>query len=147
VSETESWLALTLRCGRTGAIYDPDLFTDLPLVVARRGLRCLPPVHPRVVQDDSGNASFSWIRQTRIGGDPWEPAEVPIGETAEAYTVAVLDGASVVRTLVTETAMATYSAADQTADFGSVQSEFHVRITQVSPTEGPGVPMEALLHA
>jgi hypothetical protein len=146
VSETESWLALTLRCGRAGAIYDPDLFTDLPLVVARRGLRCLPPVHPRVVHD-SGNASISWIRQTRIGGDPWEPAEVPIGETVEAYTVAILDGASVVRTLAAEGVAATYSAADQIADFGSVQSEFQVRITQVSPTEGPGVPMEALLHA
>ena len=41
---------------------------------------------------------------------------------------------------------AVYSAADQIADFGSPPSTIAVRISQVSPTEGPGIARESLLH-
>ena len=78
VSEAEAWLSLTARCGPADTVYDPDLFVDVPLSPARRGLTCLAPVRLRAVRDvGSGDIAISWIRQTRTGGDAWEPVEVP----------------------------------------------------------------------
>ncbi len=41
LSEAESGLGLTVRCGPAGAVYDPDVFTDVMLGASRRGLVCL----------------------------------------------------------------------------------------------------------
>jgi hypothetical protein len=148
LSEAESGLGLTLRAGAAGAAYDPATFNDVPIIPARRGLRCLAPVHARAARDaDSGDVAISWTRQTRIGGDAWEPVEVPLGETIEAYAVAILDGVSVLRTLSAATPSVTYTAAQQVADFGSLPSDISVSISQVSPTEGPGLALTGTLHA
>ena len=88
---------------------------------------------------------FGWVRQTRIGGDPWEPVEVPLGETSEAYEVSILDGDTVVRSLASGGPSAVYSAADQVDDFGSLPSEISLRVRQMSPTEGAGLAAEAVL--
>jgi HK97 family phage prohead protease len=147
ISEAESFLALTLRCGEAGAVYDPDLFTDRALISARRGLLCLAPARATLARDESGDLTVAWIRQTRIGGDPWEPADVPLGEASEAYRLEILDGDTVVRVIETGSPSATYPAAEQTADFGAPQTALAVRIRQVSPTEGPGLALETMLHA
>jgi hypothetical protein len=140
LSEAESGLGLTLRCGPAGAVYDPAVFTDTALVAARRGLDCLAPVHLHATRDaDTGDVTFGWVRQTRIGGDAWEPVEVPLGESGEAYAVTILDGDDPVRTIDAVTPAATYSAADQIADFGELPDEISVAISQVSQTEGAGL--------
>jgi hypothetical protein len=140
-------VALTVRCGPAGAIYDPAIFTDVVLGPSRRGLKCLAPVHVRAARDGgSGDVTFPWITQTRIGGDPWEPVEVPLGETSEAYAVAIFDGAALVRTLSAGSPLAVYTAAEQTADFGSLPADIAVAISQVSPTEGAGVAATDLIH-
>lgn len=145
--EAESGLALTLRAGAAGAIYDPDVFTDRVLAPARRGLRCLPPVHLAAARDaGSGDVTFTWIRQTRLGGDSWDPVEVPLGETAQSYRLDILDGTDLVRSLDAATPSVTYAHADQVADFGTPPDEIHVRVSQVSPTEGTGSPTESILH-
>jgi hypothetical protein len=90
--------------------------------------------------------TIAFIRQTRVGGDAWEPAEVPLGEAAEAYLIDILDGATVKRTLSAASPAAVYAAADQVADFGALPATLHVRISQVSPTEGPGLAAESVLH-
>ena len=56
----------------------------------------------------SGDLSFGWIRQTRIGGDGWDQVEVPLGETGEAYAVSVFDGATLVRIISVTAPSATY---------------------------------------
>ncbi len=94
----------------------------------------------------SGDVTFTWIRQTRIGGDQWDQVEVPLGEASEAYQVAILDGGDTVRTLTAATPSVVYTAADQTADFGGLPSDIAVAISQVSPTEGAGVAATDLLH-
>ena len=71
---------------------------------------------------------------------------MPLGEAAEAYVIDILDGATVKRTLSATSPAAVYAAADQTADFGALPSTLHVRISQVSPTEGPGLAAESVLH-
>jgi hypothetical protein len=146
--EAESGLALTLRVGAAGTVYDPDTFTDVTLAPARRGLRCLPPVHAEAVRDaGSGDLTIAWIRQSRLGGDGWDPVEIPLGETAEAYRIEIRDGDIVLRTLAAATPSAVYSHADQVADFGAEPAELSVRISQVSPTEGAGAATESRLHA
>jgi hypothetical protein len=94
----------------------------------------------------SGDVTFTWIRQTRIGGDAWEQVEVPLGESGEAYAVDIFDGADVVRTLNATAPTAVYAAADQVADFGSLPASIAVAISQISPTEGPGTPATESLH-
>jgi hypothetical protein len=47
IGEAESGLSVIARCGAAGTVYDPDIFVDVPLTTARRGLKCLPPVHLR----------------------------------------------------------------------------------------------------
>jgi hypothetical protein len=147
ISEAESGLGLTLRCGAAGTVYDPDTFTDVGLTPSRRGLMCLPPVHVTATRDPTSNdIGIEWIRQTRIGGDAWDPVEVPLGETSENYRVAIGDGTSVFRTLSVGAAAATYAAADQASDFGGLPSTIHLSISQVSPTEGPGLATAGEFH-
>ena len=138
IAESESGLALTLRCGAAGAIYDPDVFVDVPLIAGRRGLRSPAPVHLRAARDAGGDVTLRWIRQTRLGGDAWEPVEVPLGEAAEAYRVTVLDGEAAVRNFNVASPFAVYAAAEQVADFGALPDEISVAIAQVSATEGAG---------
>jgi len=146
ISEAESGLGLTARCGAAGAVYDPDDFVDVVLVPARRGLQCLAPVHLSAVRDaGTGDITIAWMRQTRIGGDAWEPVEVPLGETGEAYQLDILDDGDPVRSFTVSAPSAVYTAADQTADFGSLPSALHLRASQVSPTEGPGLAAENTL--
>jgi len=146
--EAESGLALTLRAGAAGAVYDPEVFTEVVVAPARQGLRCFPPAHVAATRDaGSGDVAVTWIRQSRLGGDSWEPVEIPLGEATEAYRVEILDGGgAVVRSLATVTASATYAHADQVADFGTPPDAIHVRVSQVSPTEGTGSPTESVLH-
>ena len=143
ISEAEAWLSLTARCGPADTIYDPDLFVDVPLSPARRGLKCLPPVRLRATRDaGSGDVAIAWIRQTRTGGDAWEPVEVALSEASGAYRVDVLDGLTVVRSVTTSAPLLAYTAAEQSADFGSLPGEIGVRVRQVSATDGPGIPVE-----
>ena len=140
LSEAESGLSLTLRAGAAGAVYDPATFVDVAIPRARRGLMCLPPVHLTASRDaGTRDVTFTWIRETRMGGDSWDPVEVPLGEASEAYAVTIFSGMTAVRTLSAGSPSALYAAADQTADFGSLPDTISVSISQVSPTEGPGL--------
>jgi hypothetical protein len=99
-------------------------------------LRPLSPVHVKASRD-TGGVTFTWIRRTRIDGDSWV-GEVPLGEDSEQYTLEVLSGGDVVRTLNATTPTALYAAADELADFGAPQTSLSVRVTQLSATVGAG---------
>jgi hypothetical protein len=142
IGEAEAGLSLTARCGPADTVYDPDLFVDVPLARARRGLTCLPPVRMTARRAAGGDVTIAWVRQTRIAGDAWEPVEVPLGEAGEAYRVEILDGVTVVRTVATTAPTFVYVAAEQAADFGVMPGTIGVRVRQVSATEGPGIPAE-----
>jgi hypothetical protein len=101
------------------------------------GLRPLSPVHVRG-RRNGGDLTISWIRRTRVDGDSWDGIEVPLGEEAEAYEVDILDGSVVKRTLASVVPTLTYSAAQQTADFGAPQANVAVRVYQLSPSRGRG---------
>ncbi|MGE3916472.1 MAG: glycoside hydrolase TIM-barrel-like domain-containing protein, partial [Hyphomicrobiaceae bacterium] len=109
------------------------------------GLRPLSPVHIRGRRTAAGDLVVTWTRRTRIGGDSWASVEVPLGEEVEAYEVDILSGTSIVRTLVSGTTTVSYSAAEQSADFGAPQASVMVSIAQTSPAFGRGTSRAAVI--
>lgn len=116
-----------------------------PFTVAGRSLMPYSPVHVAGTRDGSDNLTITWIRRTRIAGEWRDRVDVRLGEETEAYEVDVLDGANVVRTLSSASPSVTYTASDQTTDFGAPQASVDVRIHQLSATVGRGHPTEATL--
>lgn len=91
------------------------------------------PAHVILQRQVSGDWEIDWERRSRIGGNMIDGQNVPLGETSEAYKVKIMDGDVVVRTIETTASNATYTAAQQTTDFGSPQTSLSVRVLQVSP--------------
>lgn len=70
---------------------------------------------------------------------------VPLGEEEESYEWEIYaDGtyATLLTTILTSAPTATYSAADQVIDFGSIQNPVYCRVHQVSATVGAGYDLE-----
>jgi hypothetical protein len=101
-------------------------------------LKPFSPVHITGTRDGGGNLTIEWVRRTRINGGWQDNVDVPLGEAAEAYEVDIMDGADVARTITVSSSTASYTAADQTADFGSPQSSIAVKIYQLSEVVGRG---------
>ena len=103
------------------------------------GRRPLSPVHVRGSRATSGDLTIRWIRRTRSGGDALDALDVPLAEAAERYEVDVLDSTGAVkRTLAVTAPAATYSAADQTADFGSPEPALSIQVAQIGAVHGRG---------
>jgi hypothetical protein len=140
MSADEIGLAYTWRCGPANRDIGHPSYLEATHAFQGLNLRPLSPARARGVRT-GGDLAITWIRRTRLGGDSWEAAEVPLGEEAERYEVDILDGGAVVRTLPAATPSVTYSAADQTTDFGSLQSSIDVRLYQLSAVFGRGSPL------
>jgi hypothetical protein len=106
-------------------------------------LRPFSPVDARGARDGAQNLSVTWKRRTRSGGEWTDGTDVPLGEASERYAIDILDGAAVVRTIETTAPTLSYSAAEQTADFGAPQSAIALRIYQISDSVGRGRPLDA----
>jgi len=106
----------------------------------------LAPVHPRANRD-AADTVITWTRRTRLDTRITGPLpmSVPLGEATEAYEVEVWDAGytTLKRTISTTTPSATYTAAQQTTDFGSAQTTLYLRIYQISATVGRGKPLTA----
>lgn len=111
-------------------------------------LECYAPTLVKGQRDGSGNLDIYAVRRARPSGE-WNDSDfVPLNEESEAYEIDVLDLGSpggVVRTLSGSSFPIPYSAADQTADFGSPQASIAVVVYQLSATVGRGYPTEAIL--
>lgn len=146
LSRSEFALPFHWLWGPQGKPISDPAFQGTELQFQGIGLRPLAPVHVSARPEASGDVVISWIRRTREGGDPWEQTEVPLGEESESYAIDILYGGTVLRTLTASTTTATYSAPDQTADFGSLPSAFDVEIFQLSPAFGRGAPARKTLN-
>ena len=110
-----------------------------------RWARPYAPAHLKGTRNTGGDLALSWIRRTRFEA-PWlDTVDAPLGEASEAYEIDIMDGASVKRTLTSALPSATYSAADQIADFGAAQAAVTVRVYQISARVGRGLPVEKVL--
>jgi hypothetical protein len=140
----EVGLAFNWKCGPASRDIGNPSYLDAQHAFTGRGLLPLSPVHLRGTRS-GGDLTITWKRRTRIGGDSWDSVEVPLGEDAERYEIDILDGGDAVRTLSAASPTATYTAAQQTDDFGSPQSSVSLRIYQLSTTAGRGTPRPAVL--
>jgi Gene Transfer Agent (GTA)-like protein/putative tail protein len=144
MTEDEVGLAFNWRCGPASRDLGSPNYVELAHTFRGEGLKPLSPVHIRGTRS-AGDLNLTWIRRTRIGGDSWDAIDVPLGETQERYEIDILDGSTVKRTLAATAPAATYTAAQQTADFGAPQPSISLRICQLSPTRGRGTPREAVV--
>jgi len=97
----------------------------------------LAPVHPQARREAEG-IRFSWFRRTRVDGDSWDLAEVPLGEEAERWEIAVRREGTALRRITTAEAAWLYPSAWELADFTAPQNEIEIVIAQVSAVAGRG---------
>ena len=138
----EIGLPFNWRYGPSNRDLGSTAFETAVHAFAGLGRRPFAPAHVRGHRD-AGDIHISWIRRTRIGGDNWEVTEVPLGEDSEKYALDILDGDTVVCTLAASSTSATYSAAEQVADFGTPPPAIAVRVYQLSASYGRGSPAAA----
>ncbi len=98
------------------------------------GLRPYSVAHLR--SDGGMNTTFSWVRRTRIDGDPWEGLDVPLGEARETYVVRVIVNGNVVRETQVISPSWTYNAPLALID--GATGHYSVEIAQVSERYGAG---------
>jgi hypothetical protein len=142
-------LNLNWRHGPVGEPIDDLSYRTEAHAFTGLGLRPYRPAHLQGKRDPAtGDWTFIWIRRTRIDGDGWEALEVPLGEEAEAYRLEILDapGGDALRSFDLGAPTLLYTAAMQTADFGSPQWNVAIRVRQMSAVYGAGVPAEQLTY-
>ena len=114
------------RIGPASKAVDHWSYTQLAHTMAGIALRPYAPVHLRAERAVDGAQGFSWVRRTRVEGDNWQLANVPLGEASEAYLVRVRVGATVRREETVSAPNWLYSAVDQSADGVSAPFTFEV---------------------
>ena len=132
----------------TRPVSDPS-YTSLSLTPSGASLRPFAPVHLGARAEASGDITLTWTRRSRApAADSWEATEVPLLDQPEAWEIEILDGATVKRTLTTGTSTVAYTAADQATDWGATLAPgaaLTIRVAQLSPSLGRGIPAEATL--
>jgi chitodextrinase len=99
----------------------------------------LAPVHLRAARSGGSNdVALGWVRRSRADTNSWTAADAPLEHVPEAYRVTIFDGADAVRTIDAGGPAATYTAAEQAADFGAPPPGFAWSVAQLSPAYGPG---------
>ncbi|MDP4031648.1 MAG: glycoside hydrolase/phage tail family protein [Pseudorhodobacter sp.] len=136
-------LARHYRIGVAGRGYDDPAVVHQVEAFAGVGLRPYAPVHLGASRDASGDLTLRWIRRTRIDGDSWQSAEVPLGEEQESYLIRVFQSATLVRQETVLAPQWLYPAALQGAD--GIVGAFHVDVAQISDRFGPGLAREIML--
>ncbi len=140
------WYAL--RRFRVGSITLPvsdASYDDITFTPQGNAAKPYSVVHVKGTRNGDGDLAISWVRRTRGDGSWKDFVDVPLVETFERYEIEIMSGTTVKRTLTATTPAATYTAVQQTADFGSAQSTVTVRIYQMSETRGRGQVKEATL--
>jgi hypothetical protein len=115
---------------------DPTV-AEIGTMVQASALLPRMPVHARA-RREAGGVRIGWIRQTRSGGDAWEPVEVPLSEDRESWRVAILSGGTTLRIIESGAPSLLYAASDELADFGAPRATLSLRISQLSPVAGEG---------
>ena len=141
LAQSERGLPLVWRAAPIGTRAAGPASTDLDATWTGLALRPWSPCHLEARAGSGGDIALSWIRRARLHGDSLD-GEPPLGEERETWQVEIStpDG-WVVRTLTSDTAGATYSAADQRTDFPAGRSgPLTVCVRQGSAIYGWGAP-------
>lgn len=122
---------------------DSDFYKQETLTFEAIGLKPYAPTRLWAKRTTTGGeVTMTWERRTRFNGDDWEAEFVPLNEEFELYDLEVYTDSSFSTIARYEPDLTSttfvYSAADQITDFGSVQSQFSIRLYQKSATVGRG---------
>jgi hypothetical protein len=106
------------------------------------GLKPLAVVHGagHRHQPSTNDWTFTWVRRGRITSEWLDSIDVPLGEDSESYEIDIVNisTGAILRTLTATSETVTYTAAQQTTDFGSAQTTVKRRIYQISASVGRG---------
>ncbi|MGR3513319.1 MAG: baseplate multidomain protein megatron [Paracoccaceae bacterium] len=133
------------RVGPANRPVDDGAFVELTHASLATALKPFAPVHLRAASDGVGGHVIHWVRRTRVNGDSWDLAEVPLGESFESYRIRVWSGGLLRREDVTSVPNWAYAASTQAAD--GVSTAFTVEIAQISDLFGPGHEARILINA
>jgi hypothetical protein len=95
---------------------------------------------PAVQTGVAGDITLSWDRRTRLAKN-FTNGFVPLGETSESYSIDVFTSnvyTTIARTISSPNQSASYTNAQQVADFGSAQATIYVDVYQISAATGRG---------
>jgi hypothetical protein len=145
VSTNDIGRLLTWRAGPMSRDMADDSYREIATRHLGRSLRPLRPVHCRMQRGVDGTA-FQWSRRTRLGGDSWDLADVPLAEEREAYALAFSSLAGETRYQTTSNAPHFFfPAAEELAHFG--KAGFRLAIAQIGAAYGQGPSLEVTVHA
>jgi hypothetical protein len=125
--------------------HDPANYPALDFTYTGANLKPYAPCGLVGVRDSAGNLTIGFDRRNRIQGEWRDWVDVPMSEAVEAYEVDIYSDGSfstVLRTLTSSTTSVAYSAANQLADFGSLQSDVNCAVYQMSQVVGRGYPVK-----
>jgi hypothetical protein len=132
LTEEESGLTLNWKIGPQGKDFTDRYFDGVTAGPAKRYAKSYAPAHLQSRKLANGDLSISWVRRSRLDGDSWDAAEIPLPEGQESYRVRVLDGSDAVkRELVSSSSVWTYTDAQQFADFGAGSHLATIEICQI----------------
>lgn len=135
---------LNWRAGPMSRDMADESYREISALYKGRSLRPLRPVHCRMEQR-AGDMNFRWSRRTRLGGDSWELADVPLAEEREAYALTFTTLAGETRHKATsDKSNFLYPAAQRIAHFGN--GSFRIAIAQMAAAYGQGPSLEVTVH-
>lgn len=112
----------------------------IAMTFAGATLKPYAPCQVRARRDPAtGDWTFTWVRRTRLGGAWVGGTTIPLSEASEAYELVIPTSAGS-RTIEVTSAAAVWTAAMQTADYGSGQSTLpaDIAVYQLSDAVGRG---------
>ncbi len=124
------------RVGPATKAVDHSSYVEFEHTATAAGLRPFAPAHLRARRDGTGGHVISWMRRTRIDGDNWALADVPLGEAYEAYLLRVTVGGEIVREETVQSPTWAYGSTAQLED--GVAAPFEIEVAQISDLYGPG---------
>jgi hypothetical protein len=153
IPEADIGIPFNWRIGPARHPVSSDTFVAVSFTPGGEGLRPFSPVHvdqPWRRPHVPGDLTLRWTRRARaLAADSWPGMEVPLTEEREAWLVEILDGVAVRRSLEANTNSVTYTAAQQTTDFGALLTagdSLTLRICQLSTRIGRGTAITTTLY-
>lgn len=144
-STTDWFMPRLYRYGPSGNDVTDDTYQQKTFTFNAVAAMPLSPCHLEGKRDKAGNVTITWVRRTRGDGGMKSYLDVPLNEAEEKYECCIVKDGQEIRTFTTGSPTATYTAADQTIDFGAVQPSITVRVYQISATRGRGIPREEIV--
>lgn len=126
----------SLRASSNGQSLDAG--TTANVTIQGNSLKPLSPVQLAAISVGGGDIGLSWIRRARIDGGLRDYVDIPLKEAIEQYEVSIYDGVMLKRRFRVNTPSATYTNAEQVADFGSAQTSVTFSVAQLSALVGLG---------